>query len=396
MKKLLAISFRFPYPPIDGYRIRAWNICKILSEKYLVDLLAINEDDKIPAEHIKEAKKYFNEVIVFSFKSMNYLTNAFKGIFSKTPLQSSYYYFKEVQEWINQHYLLYDLLFCFHIRSARYLMNIIDRPKVIDLVDATSINYFEAKERAKGIWKLIYTIENFRLLAYEVKMLEIFDKAFITSRYDLNYLKKHYNRHSDNIILIPNGVREELFNRNKNFGQTEDDMLVFLGKMNYFPNVDAVIHFARNVFPLVRQKASVKFYIVGTSPTKDVLRLRNMECINVTGFVSDPYEYLERAKVVVSPIRFSAGIQNKVIEAMALGKPVVTTTKVSRGIEGENGIHFIIADEDKEMATRIIELLANKSKREKIGANARKLVEEKYQWHIIKERLFKEIEYALN
>ena len=193
--------------------------------------------------------------------------------------------------------------------------------------------------------------------------------------------------------MLPNGVKEELFARK--FEGKEENWLVFLGKMNYAPNVDAVVYFAEKIFPLVKRKADVKFLIVGTSPAKEVLDLRRIEGVEVTGFVEDPYEYLEKAKVVVVPLRFSAGIQNKVLEAMALRKAVVTTSKAARGIEGEDGKHFVVADTEEEMAEKILELLADDSKRREIGQNARELVEKKYRWDIVGQKLLKEIEEVL-
>ncbi len=114
------------------------------------------------------------------------------------------------------------------------------------------------------------------------------------------------------------------------------------------------------------------------------------------GYVEDPYEYLEKAKVVVAPLRFAAGTQTKILEAMALRKAVVATPKATRGIEGENGKHFVIADDKEEMASRILTLLDNDELRKDIGENSRKLIEEKYQWNIVGEKLIKEIEEVLN
>ena len=392
MKKILIISYRFPYPLTDGSRIRIYNIARILAQRYQVDLLAVNEG-KIADEALDELKKTFNKVVAYPFHPLGFNLNTLKGLLSRNPLQIYYFHFGKVQKWIDEHHVDYDLIFCFHIRMTRYLRKITDKPKVIDFIDATSINYREAQERARGMWRFIYPIENRRLLAYELKMLKEFDKAFITSPFDKAYLDENSGHSNQNLIVLPNGVKEELFARK--FEGKEENWLVFLGKMNYAPNVDAVVYFARKIFPLVKRKADVKFLIVGTSPAKEVLDLRRIEGVEVTGFVEDPYEYLEKAKVVVVPLRFSAGIQNKVLEAMALRKAVVTTSKAARGIEGEDGKHFVVADTEEEMAEKILELLANDSKRREIGQNARELVEGKYRWDIVGQKLLKEIEEVL-
>jgi len=393
MKRILIISYRFPYPLTDGSKIRIYNIAKILAWRYQVDLLIVNEG-KIADEALDELKKTFNKVVAYPFHPLRFKLNTLKGLLSRNPLQIYYFHCGKVQKWIDEHHMDYDLIFCFHIRMTRYLRKITDRPKVIDFIDATSINYREAQERAGWIWRFIYLIENRRLLAYELKVLKEFDKAFITSPFDKAYLDENSGHPNQNLIVLPNGVKEELFARK--FEGKEENWLVFLGKMNYAPNVDAVVYFARKIFPLVKRKADVKFLIVGTSPAKKVLDLRRIEGVEVTGFVDDPYEYLEKAKVVVVPLRFSAGIQNKILESMVLKKAIVTTSKAVRGIEGKNGKHFIIADNLEEMASKILELLANESKRKKLGENARQLVEEKYRWNIVGEKLLKEIEKVLN
>ncbi len=276
------------------------------------------------------------------------------------------------------------------------MRKIADRSKVIDFIDATSINHREAQERARGMWRFIYPIENRRALTYELKMLREFDKAFITSPFDKAYLDENSGHPNDNLIVIPNGVKEELFTKINRFGGKEEDWLVFLGKMDYGPNVDAVTYFAREIFPLVRKEVDVKFFIVGTSPTKEILELRKMDGIEVTGFVEDPYEYLERTKVVVVPLRFSAGIQNKVLEAMVLKKTVVATTKAARGIEGEDGKHFIIADGEEERAAKVLGLLADEPRRREIGGNASQLVEETYSWNVVGKKLLEEIDKVLD
>ncbi|MDK2801423.1 MAG: hypothetical protein PWQ70_3042, partial [Clostridiales bacterium] len=190
MKRILLVSYRFPYPLIDGSKIRIYNISKILAQKYQVDLLAINEGP-VADEHLKELERVFNKVIVYPFRPIRFKINTLKGLLSKDSLQIYYHHFDKVQRWIDEYHADYDMLFCFHIRMTRYLRNITDRPKVIDFIDATSINYREAQEVTKGLWRFIYPIENRRLLAYELKVLAAFDKAFITSPFDKAYLDEN-------------------------------------------------------------------------------------------------------------------------------------------------------------------------------------------------------------
>lgn len=393
MKKILMVSYRFPYPLIDGSRIRIYNIGKILAEKYQVDLLSINEG-KIAIEDIREMENIFNKVIAYSFYPVLFKINALKGLFSRNSLQIYYHHFNKVQKWVDQHYEEYDLIFCVHIRMTKYLRNIINVPRVIDFIDATSINYKEAQNNSTGMWKFIYPIENKRALSYEIKILKEYDKAFITSPFDRNYLLDNTEESTNKLTVIPNGVKEELLIRENKF--KEENWIVFLGKMNYAPNVDAVIYFANEIFPLViKDRDDVKFIIVGSNPTREVLKLDRRKNVQVTGFVDDPYEYLEKAKLIVAPLRFSAGTQYKILESMALKKTVVTTPKGARGISGEDGKHFVVADGEKEMVKNILYLLNDESKRKEIGNNAQELIKEKYKWEIISKNIYKEIDDIL-
>jgi sugar transferase (PEP-CTERM/EpsH1 system associated) len=389
MKRILIVSFRFPYPLTDGSRMHIFHLSRCLARQYEVDLLSINEGG-IEYRHRTELEKIFHRVIVYPFHPLRFKINTLRGLFSSDSLQVFYHYFNQVQRWIDENYRHYDLIFCFHIRMTRYLRHIKDRPKLIDFMDATSLLYQEAQERATGLWKVVLPIENRRSLAYELRMMGEFEKAFISSPYDKAYLDRSSGRANPHLVFIPNGVKEELLLRQNRL--KEEDLVVFLGKMNYAPNVDAVAFFAREVLPLLRKRKDLRFCIVGTHPSPEVLRLGRQDGIEVTGFLEDPYPYLERAKVVVVPLRFGAGFQNKVIEAMALRRAVVTTSKAVRGIEGEDGKHFMVADGIEQMVSKILALMEDEDARRAMGERARQLVEERYQWGLIEDRFLKEVE----
>jgi len=391
MKKILVLYSRIPYPLIGGDRIRIYNTAKILSRGYKVDLLCINEG-KIKNEYIEKLKEVFNEVIYFSYHPLRFKWNAFKGLFLRKPLQVSYYYFKEVQRWINKRYRNYDLIFCNHIRTAEYVKDA-HYVKIVDLHDAISMNYAKAKLNTRGWWKIIYWIENKKLLPYEIKTIDKFDKSFIVSDTDRDYLIKH-GADKKKIVTISVAVKEEVVNRISRV--EEKDELVFLGKMDYPPNEDAAIYFTEIVFPILKkERKKLKFIIVGAKPTRRILRLKKIGGIEVTGFVEDPYKHLEEGKVFVAPIRFGAGIQNKILEAMALRKSVVTTSCGAEGINGRDGEHFLVADNPEDMAEKILDLLENEKKRKVIGEKARALIEREYTWDIIGNKLLREIEEVI-
>jgi len=386
-KKILMISFRCPWPQEKGgYNLRFLNIAKILNKSFQVDLLTLIEDRQ-EEKYTGELKKIFENVIYFYHPKVNEYFNSFKSIFSLKPLQSGYFYSPRMANWLNKNYKNYDLIFCSTIRTVEYVKKI-DVKKCLDFVDAISLNYHEAKENTKGLWKLIYSIENKRLLRYERKATEYFDLAFITTKKDKNFIFKNENA---KVVILQNGVKGELLQRN--FKEQEENWLTFLGKMDYQPNEDACLFFANKVFPKIKSKHSeIEFYIVGINPTKKILNLQKTKGVIVTGKVKDPYSYLERSKLVVAPLRFGGGMQNKILEGMALSKTVLTTPIGAAGItEAKDGKHLIIADhkDPEEMAEKINWLLNTEDVRKKIGENARTLILENYTWERVEKILLK-------
>jgi len=391
MKKILVLYSRIPYPLIGGDRIRIYYTGKTLSRRYKVDLVCLNEG-KVREEHKEKLKEIFNEVIIFPYSHYRFRCNALAGVVSKKPLQVHYYYFKRMQKWINDNYRNYDLVFANHIRTVEYLKKI-DCPKIVDLHDAISMNYLEAARRVTGLWKAIYWMEKGRVLPYEVKTVNEFARSFIVSDIDRDYLIQQ-GAAQEKIITIPVAVKDEVINRSSQI--KEENQIVFFAKMDTLPNRDAAIYFAKEVFPLLRKKnRSLKFIIVGARPPREVLRLEGIAGIKVTGFVEDPYNFFDSCKVFVVPLRFGAGVQNKLLEAMALRKPVVTTSLAAKAIKGEDGKHFLVADTPVKMANRILGLLEDKEKRGSLGEEARVLIEKYYTWRTVGQKLLREIDKVI-
>lgn len=387
MKKILILYSRIPYPLIGGDRIRIYYTGRTLSKRYEVDLACISEG-KVREEYVKKLKEIFHKVIIFPYSRWRFKWNAFKGVISKKPLQVHYYRFKKMQKWINNNYRNYDLIFANHIRTVEYLEKI-DCPKIVDLHDAISMNYLEAAKRVRGLWKAIYWMEKRRVLPYEVKTVNEFARSFIVSDIDRDYLIRQ-GAAQEKIITIPVAVKDEVINRSSQV--KEENQIVFFAKMDTLPNRDAAVYFAKEVFPLLRKKnRSLKFIIVGARPPREVLRLERIAGIRVTGFVEDPYNFLDSCKVFVVPLRFGAGIQNKLLEAMALRKPVVTTSLAAKAIKGKEGKHFLVADAPEEMANSILELFQDKEKRKSLGEEARALIEKQYTWRTVGQNLLREI-----
>jgi len=378
-KKILILSTRLPYPLLGGDRIRINNFCKALAQQHRVDLLVISEG-KVEQEHINNLKKLGIGVTVFSFSSIRCKINALKGMVTKIPLQVSYYYFKEVQQWIDGHIHEYDVTICNHIRGAEYFRKSKIK-KIIDLHDAISLNYFRASEFASGIWKQIYSIENTRLLPYELHAIESFDKALIVSSVDRNFLISK-GANAQKISVLPVAVDDKIFTYKRN--QIEKDWIVFVGKMNTVANADAAVYFTTMIFPQIQSiLPNIELFIVGADPSSSVKALAGIHGVHVTGRVENHLEYISQAKVVIDPMRFGAGMQNKVLEAMAMSKTVVASTLATEGIEGEHNKHFIVADSIDNVVNSIVNVMCDSALRERIGQEASALIREKYSWGVV-------------
>lgn len=382
--KILIISSRIPYPLIGGDRIRIYNVCRFLSSAgYECDFLFINNQITLQNDLI-EIKKVVKNVYNIEFNPIRFYINSVKGLFSNEPIQSQYYYFNNVQKFVDNIYKNYDLIYCNHIRTTKYVAKY-DKPKIVDLHDAISLNYSRAKQYTSGVWDWIYKIESKRVLRYELEVIKSFDKSLIVSQVDKDFLVKN-GANPSKIEVIPVAVDDSYLNYPP---EDEKDWIVFVGKMNTVANSDAVIYFANDIFPEIRKSLPLcEFLIVGADPTKRINRLNNRNGIRVTGRVENHIDYLLKSKVVVAPMRFGAGMQNKILEAMALGKAVVTTTIGAEGIDGENGVHFLIADTPNDFAKACLEISKNFELRTKIGTNARELIRKKYTWNTLNQQLY--------
>lgn len=390
MHKLLIISTRLPYPLMGGDRIRIYNVCKLLARGYVVDLLVIHEGN-VNQNDVDEISKLGVNVILFEYSSLRFKLNTLLGVISKLPLQVKYYFFGKVQRWIDEHIGEYDLVFCNHIRSGEYVKDK-NIPKIIDLHDAISMNYSRARDYTSGVWKWIYNVENDRVLRHEIDMIRSFDTSLIVSAIDKEFLIRN-GADPARIKVIPVAVDERFQINNHN---QEQEWISFVGKMNTVANADAAAYFANRVFPEIRKQApNTEFYIVGADPNAEVKKLSAIDNVRVTGKVVDHREYILKSKVVVAPMRFGAGMQNKILEAMALGKPVVTTTIGAEGIEGVDGVHFLIGDSAMECSEQVLRLLNDLELRRAICIAGQKLVQEKYTWDIVGKSLLNEIQQLI-
>ena len=375
--KILFLTSRFPFPPIGGDKLRFFNILKYLSRNHKISILCFT-DRKIQPGIISAYRDYFSEIdVVFLPKICSYI-NCILGLLKGQPLQVSYYQSKKMEKLVREKLSQdkFDMVFVHLIRMAEYVKDY-KIYKILDMTDAQSLNYTRAMSYTTGKWSIIHRFEKELVLGYEKNIWRYFDKTYVVSPVDQHYLKSLDN--NMNIEVLPNGVDVQKYTFR--LSDHQNKQICFIGNMRTFPNTDAVVWFCREIFPMIKKEIpEAKFYIVGTEPSRRVRQLSKIKDVYVTGEVPNVNEYVWNSAVSVAPIRVGAGIQNKILESMALGTPVVTTSIGLEGIEALPDEHLLVADSPEEFARTVVQLIREKELRMQISQKARNLIEEKYTW----------------
>jgi sugar transferase (PEP-CTERM/EpsH1 system associated) len=261
----------------------------------------------------------------------------------------------------------------------------------MDFCDVDSDKWLQYSQQTGFPLSLIYRIENKRLFKYEKHINQFFDYSIFVSHAEANLFVRLFPE-AKNISVIPNGVDFKYFSPGSVTSQLTTDngqrirdnaqpMLLFTGAMDYYANVDGVTWFCNDIFPLLKEEfPKAQLYIVGSNPHAKVKELGKRNGVKVTGFVEDIRPYYQSANVCVIPLRLARGVQNKVLEAMAMGKPVVTTTKAIEGIQAVPEKHVLREDTPQGFCDAVLRLLKDRETRERLGAKGRKFVEERYDW----------------
>ncbi|MCR4601983.1 MAG: glycosyltransferase family 4 protein [Prevotella sp.] len=311
----------------------------------------------------------------------SYLKSLAGLLTNRKPLQVNYYHSRKLAKWVNSHAHEYDVLYCQNMRAAQYISDI-DQYKIWNIVDAFSMNYQSAKKYARGLWHWIYKVDSDRCCRYEQELLGKFDKKLIVSKKDRRFIVEKSGGTADitvieNYTVIPDN--RQLVN------DPDAHNVVFVGAMNYEPNVTAVTYFCKQILPQLQVRyPDLKFYIVGKTPTSAVKSLQS-EHVIVTGWVDDIWDYLKIASVVVAPMLSGSGIQNKILQALSVGACVVTTSIGMEGLEPDEGQPFV-ADGDEAMIEKICYLFENAELRKQQGSKSVEYIRRHYSMEVIREK----------
>jgi sugar transferase (PEP-CTERM/EpsH1 system associated) len=379
-----------PYPPNKGDKIRSYNILRHLSQSHEV-YLASHIDEPDDLQYLPTLKPMVRELHCDVIQRVPKKLLSSLALLRSKPISVSYFYSRKVQKWIDA--LLdrvdIDAVFCFSSPSAEYLFRsrhyngkLKQMRRVMDFIDVDSYKWRQYAERSKGPMKLIYGLEANFLQQYENRIADEFDRLLLVSESENSLFTRHVPTSKSGAMC--NGVDLDFFSPAfcSPPENGRDPMLVFTGVMDYWPNVDAVDWFARNVLPRIQAAfPNAVFCIVGSRPSPSVQRLaKDFPGVQVTGYVEDIRTYIAAADACVIPLRIARGIQNKVLEAMAMGKPVICTSQALEGIDAAPGQDVMVADDPEAFSNAVIHLLKDKPCCEQMGRQARIFVESKFSW----------------
>jgi sugar transferase (PEP-CTERM/EpsH1 system associated) len=381
--KIFILLPRIPFPLEKGDKLRAFNQIKYLSEYHEIHLCALN-DAEIHPSAIEALKPYCKSINFFYLPPSDRIIGVFLSLFNGRPFQVGYFFnrrnYKKINQLINE--IKPDRLYCQLVRVAEYIKHQKIK-KTIDYQDVFSKGIERRIAHASFYMKLIFKMEYKRLVRYEAEVFDRFDNKVIISHPDKELIQHPQN---NKIVVIPNGVDFEYY---KPLEREKEYDLLFTGNMGYAPNINSVIYLVTKILPEVYKKIpKIKVLIAGANPSLKVLSLKS-ENINVTGWVKDMRECYAKAKIFIAPMQIGTGLQNKLLEAMAMKLPCITSELANSALCAVNGTEIITGNDPEDYASQIISLLNDAEKAKKLGENGYQFVLKKYNWKTNNEVLNK-------
>lgn len=397
MDELLFLSHRIPYPPDKGDKIRSYHLLRHLAARHRLHL-GTYIDDPRDWQHVPVVEKMCSGQCCFvKIQPPRAKLRALSALLRGEPLTLPYYRRRQMADWVrnilNGHNIRYIVVYS--SAPAQFVLEGVgpETRRIIDFVDVDSAKWQQYAQSRRGLMRWLYQREARTLLAYERRVAQSFDGSFFVSPAEADLFKGLAPESASRVDAWVNGVDADYFSPERSYPNPCPPgaaVMVFTGMMDYWANVDAVTWFADTVFPEVRRwVAEARFVIAGGKPTAAVRRLGERPGIEVTGRVPDMRPHLAHAKLAVVPMRIAQGIQNKVLEAMAMGLPVLATAKAMEGIDLPPGLERWVSDDPRGLAERAVTLLREPDggAGEESGRAGREWVLEHHVWAANLKRL---------
>lgn len=387
---ILFIYSRPPLPMTRGDELTVAHLLEFLAARgHRVDLVTLlAKGEALRPEHRQWLEARCRSVRLIEHGKLAALWQGIAGWLRGWPLQIGYLrvpaQLAAVREAAAGRH--YDLAYAYYIRSAEALRGLdgLVPVRFLALQLSQTLNTERLARNAARWWeRLFYRLESRRMAAYESRIWQIADRTVLIGAKDVEAIETACRQQGqppiDNVVFGPHGVDTERFAPRPE--AEEADTVVMSGVMRYAPNVEAALWFLTQVWPLVRAaRPAARFFLVGRDPTPALLAHDGQDGVTVTGTVDEPADWIARGAVCVAPIRAAAGLQNKLLEALAMGKALVATPEANEGIQAPAGEALLLAREPAAFATAVLELLDDAARRRALGLAGRAFVEAKWTW----------------
>jgi sugar transferase (PEP-CTERM/EpsH1 system associated) len=380
--KILFLTSRFPFPLEKGDKLRAFYQIVGLSRNNEVILVSASDEEVLP-EHMEVLKPLCKRIIIHTLSKVKQVSNLSRALLNGHPFQVEYFFSGSFKKKIDQiiEEEKPDAIFCQLVRMAEYVKDIKDIPKTLDYQDAFSKGYERQAKRENFFRRIPVLMEWKRMLSYEKKIFDSFENKIIISEQD-----KELISHPDHskIEVVPNGVDFNYYSPqliDKKFD------LIFSGNMNYPPNIESAVYIAEQIMPrLNKVKPDATLVIAGANPAPEVRKL-NSGSIYVTGWVDDIREPFAQARIHLAPMLISIGLQNKILQAMAMKIPCIVSSQANNAIHAPTDDCLLIADTPEAYVEKIMLLLNDQILYNKIADNAYSFVRNNFDWAVMNAKL---------
>jgi sugar transferase (PEP-CTERM/EpsH1 system associated) len=385
MREMLFLAHRIPYPPAKGDKIRAWHFLQHFTKSRRVHLGCFIDDPQ-DWQHVEFVKQFVGQTCFLPLPRARALARSLPAIAGRRPLTFAYYDDLRMRRWVRQLRASRPLTtFVYSSAMAQFVASERGAPRIIDFVDVDSQKWSAYASRKRWPLSTVYRREGQALLAAERKIAADFDASLFVSDVEAADFRRLAPESSQRVSSVSIGVDWQYFSPDLAFPDPyagrNGRALCFTGMMEYWPNVDAVTWFATTVMPRLRRSdPTATFWIVGANPVRDVRRLEREPGVIVTGRVPDTRPYLAHASAVVAPLRIARGIQSKVLEAMAMGRPVVASLHAFEGLRVQPDRDLLLA-QDADEFVRAIERIWTECALRGLGERARQSVQILYDWN---------------
>jgi polysaccharide biosynthesis protein PslH len=389
--KILFLSRWFPYPPDNGSKKRCYNLIKILASKYEVDLISFTSEP-VTTERLKALEPYCQSVLTIQFKDYN--PRGFRarlGYFSTRPRFLYDTYRKEFFETIQAacRKTRYDLIVASQLDMTPYTKDVRGAKVLIEEVEL-SIYHDECKKPADFLRRMRANLTWWKHARYVKGVMRRVHGFTVVSEKE-KWILSQLNHSNCQIQVIPNGIETDYYRGD--WGSIQSDTMIYAGALSYFANLDAMQYFISEIFPVIKKsKPAAKLIITGKMDVALRSKLPDDPNVEFTGYLEDVRPQIGRAWLSVVPLRIGGGTRLKILEALAMGTPVVSTIKGAEGLEFMTGRDILIKDSPEAFAAGVVELLENRQLRDQLGKAGQLTTGSLYDWKLIGERFLKSVD----